>query len=121
MHTAFSSVPFSLLLSIVSIVSDNIIIDSIPMCCLAQPDMDTSFLLTFFGSNQMIKEKQVLTRELEAAEQTGTRNAAAFHYRYNFYEKLFNWQENDWSIRLVVLHARTTTNVNGFVGTSRSK
>ena len=30
-----------------------------------------------------------------------SRNTAAFHYRYNFYEKSFNWRENDWSIRLV--------------------
>ena len=36
MHTAFSSVPFSLLQSI---VSDNITIDSIPMCCLVPPNL----------------------------------------------------------------------------------
>ena len=99
-HTTFSGITYSLLQSV---VSDSFTINNIPLCTLVKPEVDTSFLLPFFHCNGTIKKKCQLQTHLSAAEALSKKEAknSAFRYHYNFYEKSFNWTENDWSIRLV--------------------
>ena len=101
MYIAFSAILFSLLQLV---ISDSFTIDKIPLCPLVEPTSDTEFscLMPFFYCNRTIKEKKILTEEIEHAEHANSRDIrnTAFHYQYNFFERSYNWTENHWSIRL---------------------